>query len=315
MVKSSDAGQSWGDTMFVSDSSANGIGPDLAVNNSGLHLIRELGLISSNAQEIVYNGSADEGETWYGPTIISDNDSLHSFWPQIAAWGNSNLIVSWTDYRDSPNEWTGDAFISKSTDNGHTWSSPYQLTFFHGVSGTDIAASGDTILISYDDNREGYDAIYADVSFDGGYTWQGDRKVSDSPYYCMESSAAISNGVGHISWADSRISPSPRYFEIFYDRGHLDNTGIEEGNAQTFPSGDLLIASYPNPFNTSTTLTISNTDKADISIFDITGRLVTTLHADQGKAVWKAINIPSGVYFARAETAGKAATAKIILLK
>ncbi len=138
LFRSNDCGRSWPDTFFVSDSTSSSLGPDLAINNSGLHLIRGFDLISSNATEIVYSGSSDGGETWFGPTMLSDNDSLHSFWPQIAAWADSNVIVSWTDYKYSHFEWTGDALISKSTNNGRSWTAPYQLTFSHGVKGTDI---------------------------------------------------------------------------------------------------------------------------------------------------------------------------------
>jgi hypothetical protein len=91
-------------------------------------------------------------------------------------------------------------------------------------------------------------------------------------------------------------------------------TSIDDDGAR-IPIAPILLSAYPNPFNSTTTLSIFGIDKANISIFDITGRLVTTLHADQGKAVWNAVNMPSGVYFARVSSPQSFETTKLILLE
>jgi hypothetical protein len=154
-----------------------GIGPDMAINTGGLHLIRGDGLQSTHTQEIIYNGSSDRGVSWYGPTIISEIDYFDSFWPQITAWGNSNIVVTWTDYKNSQEAWSGDVFYSKSTNNGQTWSPPDSLTYSHMVTGTNVASSGDTILVAYDDAKSGVDVIYTNTSFDGGLTWEGESRM------------------------------------------------------------------------------------------------------------------------------------------
>ena len=79
---------------------------------------------------------------------------------------------------------------------------------------------------------------------------------------------------------------------------------------------------YPNPSNAATTITVAGMDEAEIAIYDITGRKVATLHTDQGRAVWEAEGMSSGVYFARAnkgQTGTSAAQSsniiKLILIK
>jgi hypothetical protein len=325
LFRSRDFGQTWPDTFFVSDTTSSGLGPDLAVNNIGLHLIRGYGLISSNVMEVLYSGSSDGGETWFGPIMVSDNDSSGSFWPQIAAWGDSNVAVSWTDYKASPEEWSGDAFFSKSTDDGHTWSAPYQLTFSHGVEATDITASGDTIIITYNDYQNGSAAIYAIVSLDEGESWQEELRISDSSYYCSEPSVTMSNGLAHISWSQSMNIPNIGHYEIYYDRGSI-SSGIWQDES-ALPEDDLLISSYPNPFNSNTTITISGLKggEAKIVIYDLTGRLVKEFDEKSKKGgdikeVWDATDnsgkaVSSGIYFAKLQNNASNSSIKLVYLK
>jgi hypothetical protein len=96
-------------------------------------------------------------------------------------------------------------------------------------------------------------------------------------------------------------------------------TGINELD-QSLPE-NIVVSSYPNPFNASTLITVKGEDDADIAIYDIQGRCLTTLHMESGKAIWNAEGYSSGIYFARVENkkwmqpklAGQAI--KLILLK
>jgi hypothetical protein len=317
LFRSSNWGNTWPDTFFVSDTTCGGIGPDISINNAGrdsgpdLHLARQVGLMGNNTQEIVYERSADGGETWYGPIIISDDDTVHSQWPQITAWGDSNIIVTWMDYKYSPYQFTGDAFITKSTDNGNTWSQPVCMTDSHLISSSDIYGVGDTVILTYDDTRLGFAVVYANVSYDGGSTWEGEQRVSDSDYYSGTPSVVISNQTVNITWSDSRISPEYRYFEIYYDRGVI-NTGVD--TEPNFIPNDFSFSAYPNPFNSVTTITLIGVEQAEIGIYDITGRLITTLHTIGGQALWNASAYSSGLYFARA-AGEKGNTIKLVLMK
>ena len=310
--------------MYVSDTTASGLGPDLSLNNEGLHLIRGKNL-SSSVTEILYNRSTDEGESWEGPYLLSYYDTSGSFWPQIAAWGDSNVIVSWTDYKYSPYAWTGDAFICRSTDNGESWSQPVQMTELHLVKATDISADGDTVLLTYSDFRYGDREIMANESYDGGLTWEGEERLTDALGHSIEPSCEIRGDIGHATWCDARNNPDMNIYEVYYKRGDLQ-TGISE-NIHSVPLSDRIVNSYPNPFNSSTTITLNYTEggEVNIGIYDITGRLVKeleTINKEGGeiRAAWDATDnsgrrVSSGIYFVRVESGNYSSTIKLLYLK
>jgi hypothetical protein len=99
-------------------------------------------------------------------------------------------------------------------------------------------------------------------------------------------------------------------------------TSIEEFESSGIPSGIQLLPCYPNPFNPSTTIAFSISEKSYISlkIVDITGRDVATLVSGQLPAGlhsrrWDAVNMPSGVYFSRLQIGNYVDTEKLVLLK
>lgn len=90
----------------------------------------------------------------------------------------------------------------------------------------------------------------------------------------------------------------------------------------TLPTQFQLYPNYPNPFNPSTTIRFDAPEPADvrIEIFDVTGRLVRTLHsgvlsAGRHSLVWNADNAGAGLYLCRVSSPRYAATQKMILLK
>lgn len=79
---------------------------------------------------------------------------------------------------------------------------------------------------------------------------------------------------------------------------------------------------YPNPFNPTTRFTIALPEAAivDVQVFDIRGKMIGQLAADQFNAgyhtmSWKADHAASGVYLIRVSTSLGSTIQKVLLLK
>ena len=88
------------------------------------------------------------------------------------------------------------------------------------------------------------------------------------------------------------------------------------------PEEIKLYPSYPNPFNPSTTisLSIANTALIKVSIYDVNGRLVDNLYDSiiapgYHQLAWHATSKPSGIYFVLLESDGQIKTQKLVLMK
>ena len=105
------------------------------------------------------------------------------------------------------------------------------------------------------------------------------------------------------------------------------SVNIPSAVAAQAPDLILLGRNFPNPFNPSTMIpfTLAGESYVELSIYDISGRLVRTLFherrsAGEQRARWdgrdnKGNALPSGIYFARLEADGLVATQKMLLLK
>ena len=88
------------------------------------------------------------------------------------------------------------------------------------------------------------------------------------------------------------------------------------------PNDFVLFQNYPNPFNPTTTINfaIPNGGKVKLKIYDVLGRVVSTLvdeHLSAGQYSYQfnARNLASGVYFYRLTTGGFSSVKKLNLLK
>jgi hypothetical protein len=68
-----------------------------------------------------------------------------------------------------------------------------------------IAVSGDTLHIVWQDNRDGNDEIYYKRSIDGGLTWETDKRLTNDSQNSWEPTIAVSGSVVHVVWVDDRV--------------------------------------------------------------------------------------------------------------
>lgn len=135
---------------------------------------------------------------------------------------------------------------------------------------------------------------------------------------------------------DEVIEPGePSYYTVFaYKSDGEYSTPTEESQAYilfnamdiddpiAIPESYSSLSCYPNPFNAQTTISFSLAEQSnvEISIYDITGRLIEIVaneHYAAGKhsISWHAGNYSSGIYFARLNSNDGRSINKMILLK
>jgi hypothetical protein len=107
------------------------------------------------------------------------------------------------------------------------------------------------------------------------------------------------------------------YIQRIYPDGHFggDTTAISESDTPLLPESAFNLTNYPNPFNSSTTISIGSPKDIRVIIYDITGKKVASILAESGKAIWDAAGFSSGIYFARADGENISRSIKLILLK
>ncbi|TKJ42558.1 hypothetical protein CEE37_02395 [candidate division LCP-89 bacterium B3_LCP] len=99
-------------------------------------------------------------------------------------------------------------------------------------------------------------------------------------------------------------------------------TGVENGNEAGNPSGFFMYSCYPNPFNPSTAISYDLPKAAHIllTVYDINGKQVAQLAdgcqvAGSHELIFDAVNLSSGIYFARLQVGNLQQTQKLVLVK
>ncbi len=98
------------------------------------------------------------------------------------------------------------------------WQTDVRLTNDAAVSNTSlnnawcVAASGDTVLVVWDDDRDGNYEIYYKRSLDGGANWSADTRLTNSTSYSYDPCVAISGLNIHIVWQNEQGG----FYQIYY---------------------------------------------------------------------------------------------------
>ena len=125
------------------------------------------------------------------------------------------------------------------------------------------------------------------------------------------------------TYAVTGLAPGRHTFRLKQAGANGDLYSIEVDAIIEVPGGFLLTGAYPNPFNRSTTfsLTLNDQQNVEVAVFDMLGRKVTTLydgvveaHA-QRSFRFEAAALPSGPYFIRAVGETFVDTQQVMVLK
>jgi hypothetical protein len=105
------------------------------------------------------------------------------------------------------------------------WQPPQRLTFSNATSTTFlnqawcIAADGDTIHVVWDDDIEGCWEVYTCCSYDGGITWEGVFRLSDSIAVSQNGHLAAWLNRVHVAWRDEQHGNSEIHHRMSTDAG------------------------------------------------------------------------------------------------
>ena len=207
----------------------------------------------------------------------------------------------------------------------------YETYMDTNISYFEWNASDDSVFISYIDD-DGY--IIEDDNISLSYFFNDDTLIlgqSIDPctdpyyYYYYDSYDECFDNTGIGDYAMGVYDIQDFYQQIVIHLTMMD--AVELSDENNTPSDYKLYAPYPNPFNPFTTIqyNIPEQAKVNISIYDMTGRLVKNLiNGTQGAGLrsiqWNAtddngLTAPAGVYLYRIEAGKFTDVKKMVLLK
>lgn len=207
----------------------------------------------------------------------------------------------------------------------------YETYMDTNISYFEWNASDDSVFISYIDD-DGY--IIEDDNISLSYFFNDDTLIlgqSIDPctdpyyYYYYDSYDECFDNTGIGDYAMGVYDIQDFYQQIVIHLTMMD--AVELSDENNTPSDYKLYAPYPNPFNPFTTIqyNLPEQAKVNISIYDMTGRLVKNLiNGTQGAGLrsiqWNAtddngLTAPAGVYLYRIEAGKFTDVKKMVLLK
>jgi len=245
--------------------------------------------------------------------LLGDSFDNAGIWAEETSDGG--FIV--TGYTKAPDGYTKDVLIIK-TDETCTpvWQKTYG--FFYHDQGMYCKEHPDggyvvgAICRAYDT----FDFWFLRLDSQGDTLW---TKVVERPGDQSLYSVDITDDGGYLLCGNYVTVGNETYYYVV--KLEPDQTGID-AKEEVIPWTITLEQNRPNPFNSSTTISYSLAEEANVSveIFDLNGRKVETIeqgvmHPGSYDITWDAGVLASGVYFYRINGSGESQTRKMLYLK
>jgi hypothetical protein len=180
------------------------------------------------------------------------------------------------------------------------------------------------------DTESGYDYCLVEVSTNGGGSWTEVASYSGLVPTWREETVDLDAYVGTSAFKVRFVLDSDGWIQKdgwYVDDVHVfadQPTGIGDGTVPGAPA----VRNFPNPFNpkTSVQYAVTKAGPVELSVFDVSGRLVRTLVSDDSHDAgvhavhWDGTDesgaeVAAGVYFARLIADERSASGKMVLLK
>jgi hypothetical protein len=283
-----------------------------SINGGGIYLWDAWAVISNNLIDLnsaIYRGGGIccACECLIIGNIISRNYTLFEEGGGVCASSSDPVLINNTIVKNTPSygvacygEWSQPALI-----NCILWGNTPAQIYEEGVY-----ANAD---VTYSDIQRG---------------WEGTGNIDADPMF-----VDYINDDYRLQWGSPCIDtgdPDPHYNDpdstradmgaLYYDQGPPSSVSGSQDNE--IPRSYYLENNFPNPFNPVTTIPfdLPRDSKVNLKIYDISGRLVTTLisgwrNAGYHKVTWDASNLVSGVYIYHLEAGDFTASQKMVLMK
>jgi hypothetical protein len=292
-----------------------------AVANPGYKFIGWQGLVQSDSAsiKIVLNGESylsavfqpDESFVFHGlrinellaqnTQVISDEHGEYDDWIEIYNHSRDAIDI-------------GGMYVTDNFQEPKMWQIP-----INEPERTTIPPGGFLLLWADGDTDQG--VLHLDLKLSADGEEFGIGRETDSGFVFLDTlsfGAQLADvSYGRTPDGDAKLtyftSPTPGYSNV------IENS-IE--NDIILPEEFVLNQNYPNPFNPTTTISyrIGSIADVELSIFDMSGKKVTTLVREvqatgSYKLIWDASNLASGIYFYRLQAGTYIDTKKMILMK
>jgi hypothetical protein len=253
--------------------------------------------------EILGRVSTDNGDTWGPearltftqtaemPTCVVADGAVYAAWPDARPLGCGYRTIC----------------LSASRDWGFGWSPPEVIT--------DTSLGREMVPFLFSTRRRGVTFIHCLYSNE---TLSGTHYIRDKGFYsdrmpvpddqpvCLRIGANPPGSYGSTAFKAETATGGGK---IAW--GPAEPDAVDDSEIPDYFEG---LRAYPNPFNSTTTLTIEGGEDAQIEIYDLAGRRVAALRTENGRAVWVQRGLGSGVYFARVG-GGATIAIKLVYLK
>jgi hypothetical protein len=270
-----------------------------------------------NHTEIIGVVSHDGGQTWTREIQLSSDDYHNSQHTCIACDETSGWVaIGWMEAG-----YPGDLNLRITGDGGYSWGDIIQATSYHMVADPCLAFAGDTLWAVWSDRDPSYGSGNDEISFskstDCGLTWSPYERLTFASGYSYAPWISYDNGNLHVVWWDSRRPPHSGD-EIYYKR--WEPTVSVDGDSPI--SAKMRLTVYPNPFNSSVTISVYSLASSEVTIYDLLGRLIQrySLLGGSHKIMWNGAGInggpvKSGIYIAVLKGGDIRVTRKLVYLK
>jgi hypothetical protein len=261
--------------------------------------------------------SHNGGQSWSEEIQLSSDDHHSSQLTCIACDEATGWVaVGWMD-----GGYPGDLYLRMTTDGGYSWREELHATEHGMVGRLDIAIAGDAIWAVWSDHDPAYGAGNWELAFtkstDGGTNWSPYERLTFAEGESNAPWISYDGGKLHLVWWDSG-RPSHSGNEIYYKRWE-PTVSVEEDSPNL---AKMTLTAYPNPFNSSVTLSVSLSVSAELMIYDLLGRIVMCcdLMAGSHKITWTGADLSgkvvgSGIYLACVRGGGIRIIEKLVYLK